>query len=168
MRGFPRTTLLSAMLGLVSAGGSISNCAMNHFGEDDKPTYKMAETGPHFCYNTLGEISCYAAPQANMGPVVAMEPERIADTSTRDEDIKATVADDLKAPVSLKATPASTAPAAAAAAMSAPIPNPPSTSLNPPKAGFPAEPLSLSPDYPQSTAMPPASTIGKPAHKKTK
>jgi hypothetical protein len=162
MRGFPRTTLLSALLGLVSAGGSLGNCAMTHFKDEPQPAYKMAASEARFCYNTLGEISCFAAPQANMGPIVALEPEKVVYTPVADSDMDTRPKSDVNtnAPVSLK-TPTAAKPAAPKTTIKTPIPNPPSTSLNPPKKGFPAEPLSLAPDYPESTAMPPASTIDK-------
>lgn len=146
MRGFPRTTLLSALLSVASMGGTVGSCTMNQWNEGER-TYQAAPEPARFCYNTLGEVSCFTAPQPHLGQVVAMEPEKISEqpeTIEVEREAPAAVPAAAKAP----AAPAKPTPPAPALAPGHDAP------LNPPKKDFPSEPISLSPDYPK----PPSNT----------
>lgn len=61
--------VLSAALSIASLTGSVASCA-------SQPERRIPPEEPaRFCYNTLGEITCYTAPQPMMGSVVALPPD---------------------------------------------------------------------------------------------
>lgn len=75
---FHRAVMLSATLSIASLGGSIASCAATQ-----KPDRIPVEEPAVFCYKTLGQVSCYSAPQPHMGNVVALpaDPPHMRPTS---------------------------------------------------------------------------------------
>lgn len=70
MRIKKQAMVLSVALSIASLTGSMASCAANQ-----PEPYVAAEEPARFCYQTLGEITCYAAPQPLMGEIVALQPE---------------------------------------------------------------------------------------------
>lgn len=142
---FPRTMMLSTALSLASLGGTLGQCAMA--GPDRDPIYQKSAEAARFCYQTLGEISCFAAPQPNLGPVVALEPEKIPD----EDAVPASIPAPAVAPATDTAPPAPALPPVSAPP---PVTSPavaPTATSKPKELGVPA---SMAPDYPKPRTMP--------------
>ena len=62
--------VLSVALSIASLTGSMASCAVNQ--PEPRP---VTDEPARFCYQTLGEISCFSAPQPQLGQVVALPPD---------------------------------------------------------------------------------------------